>query len=60
MAGLKRKASQMAGASFGSASSRGSAASRASADSKVRHVTYHDGLSLYWHVLTAYDYTGIS
>ena len=36
VAGLKRKAGQMSGASFGSAVSRGSAASGGSADSKVR------------------------
>ena len=44
VAGLKRKASQMSGASFGSAISRGSAASGASADSKVRYVASPDGL----------------
>ncbi len=44
VAGLKRKASQMSGASFGSAISRGSAASGGSADSKVRHVASHNGL----------------
>ena len=60
MAGLKRKASQMSGASFGSAITCASAASGASADSKVTHVTYHGGLSPYWHLLMACHYTGIS
>lgn len=39
VSGLKRKASQMSGASFGSAVSRGSNASKASADSKVHKTT---------------------
>ena len=60
MAGLKRKASQMSGASLGSAISRGSAASGGSADSKVRRVTHHDGLSLHWHLLMACHHTGMS
>lgn len=45
VAGLKRKASQMSGASLGSAISRGSAASAASADSKVIHLTPSRGFS---------------
>ena len=59
MAGLKRKANQTSGVSFGSAISRASAASGASADSNVRHVTYHDGLSPHWHLLMACHYTGM-
>ncbi len=49
VAGLKRRASQMSGASFGSAISRGSAASGASTDSKVTNVRF----VLSWHTATA-------